>query len=160
MKNKRNVILILLLCFNFYFTEAQAIMRASIGTFGSSNQAGEVFLQHAAGQPTLVGNEKNENIGLRQGFIQPIQFIEEQNELDVTLFPNPNQGVFSFTVNQETNESFSYLLFDQKGKLLLQSEAPSNQLIPISIENPTTGMYHLKVSSGSRFSSFKINVIH
>lgn len=147
--------------FSFIYNgNAQTIVRSTIGSIGSSSQTGEVFLQHSAGQPTLVGNEKIENIGLRQGFIQPIQFIEEQNELDVTLFPNPNQGFFSFTVNQETNESFSYILFDQHGKLLLQSEALSNQLTPISIENPTTGMYHLKVSCGHRISSFKINVIH
>ena len=117
-----------------------------------------MFIQQTVGQASLVGNEKTENTGLRQGFIQPIQFLEEQNELNVLLYPNPNQGEFSFVVNENSDEPINYLLFDQNGKLLLQRETFTNQLTPISIVNPAPGMYHLKVYSGKRFSSFKVNV--
>jgi hypothetical protein len=138
---------------------SQQIIRSTIGSIGSSSQNGSVFIQQTAGQASLVGNEKTENTGLRQGFIQPIQFVEEQNELNVLLYPNPNQGEFSFVVNENADEPINYLLFDQNGKLLLQSETLPHQLTLISIENPAPGMYHLKVTAGKRFSSFKVNVI-
>lgn len=74
------------------------------------------------------------------------------------LYPNPNRGEFSFTVNENSEEQIYFLLFDQQGKILVESETLPNQLTPISIENPSPGMYHLKVISGKRFSSFKIIV--
>jgi hypothetical protein len=151
--------LFILSCFCLSNLNAQTIIRSSIGSIGSSGQNGTMFIQQTAGQASLVGNQKTENIGLRQGFIQPIQFVEEQNELNVLLYPNPNQGEFSFIVNENSEEPIHYLLFDQKGKMLLERETLPNLSTPISIENPAPGMYHLKVTSGQRFSSFKVNVI-
>ncbi len=159
MITKCKLFFLICFCFSLSNSKAQQIIRSSIGSLGSSVQNGSVFIQQTAGQASLVGNQKTENTGLRQGFIQPIQFIEEQNELNVLLYPNPNQGEFSFLVNQTSDEPINYLLLDQNGKLLLQSESLPNQLTPISIENPTPGMYHLKVNAGKRFSSFKVNVI-
>jgi hypothetical protein len=151
--------LFILSCFCLSNLKAQTIIRSAIGSIGYSGQNGEMFIQQTVGQASLVGNEKTENTGLRQGFIQPIQFLEEQNELNVLLYPNPNQGEFSFVVNENSDERINYLLFDQNGKLLLQCETFTNQLTPISIVNPAPGIYHLKVNSGKRFSSFKVNVI-
>jgi hypothetical protein len=137
---------------------AQTIVRSTIGSIGSSGKIEGIFIQQTAGQPALVGNQKSENTGLRQGFVQPMYFEEEQNELNVLLYPNPNRGEFSFTVNENSEEQIYFMLFDQQGKILVESETLSNQLTPVSIENPSPGMYHLKVISGKRFSSFKIIV--
>jgi hypothetical protein len=138
---------------------SQQILRSTIGSIGSSMGNGTVTIQQTAGQPAVVGNQKSENTGIRQGFVQPMYFEEEQNELNVLLYPNPNRGEFSFTVNENSDEQIDFMLFDQQGKILVENTTLPNQLTPISIENPSPGMYHLKVISGKRFSSFKVNVI-
>lgn len=140
-------------------SNAQIITRSSIGSFGSSANNDGITILQSVGQPALVNHENFEGTGLRQGFQQPIYFIEEQNELNVLLYPNPNQGEFSFIVDEATEIILQYQLFDQQGKLIFQGKTDSNLLTPIKIQQPTPGMYHLKVSDGTKNSSFKVNVI-
>ncbi len=157
MKNVSCLILCLIITSVFY---SQTITRSSIGSFGSSVSNDGITIQQTLGQPSIVTNEINEEgTGLRQGFQQPISFIEEQNELNVRLYPNPNLGEFSFIVEEDTEIKLQYQLFDQQGKLIFQGKTDSNLLTPISIQQPSPGMYHLKVSDGTNNSSFKVNVI-
>jgi hypothetical protein len=138
---------------------AQQISRSSISSSGMTEMKGGIIIQQSVGQPALVNHVNAEGTGLRQGFQQPIMFIEEQNELNVLLYPNPNQGDFSFIVEEDTEIKLQYQLFDQQGKLIFQGKTDSNLLTPISIQQPSPGMYHLKVSDGTKNSSFKVNVI-
>lgn len=138
---------------------AQQISRSSISSSGMTEMKGGIIIQQSVGQPALVNHVNVDGTGLRQGFQQPIYFIEEQNELNVRLYPNPNQGEFSFIVEEDTEIKLQYQLFDQQGKLIFQGKTDSNLLTPISIQQPTPGMYHLKISDGTNNSSFKVNVI-
>ena len=138
---------------------AQKIAHSVIGTLGAtSNSEGTIF-QQSIGQPAIVTNEKNDGTGLRQGFLQPFTFTIESNELNVNLFPNPNQGEFAFQVNVENDTKFNYQLFDQSGKLIEFNSAIGNTLVPVKISNPAQGLYHLQVSTEDKTSSFKIIVI-
>ena len=85
--------------------------------------------------------------------------MEEKNELNASLYPNPNRGDFSFIVYQESEGIIQYQLFDQNGKLLLQNSSEIKEFNPISIQNPSSGIYHLKIFDGYKNSSFKINII-
>jgi hypothetical protein len=138
---------------------AQKITHSVIGSLGSSSNTDGTIYQQSIGQPAIVTNEKNDGTGLRQGFIQPLTFTIERNDLNVILFPNPNQGDFAFQVNVDNNTKFNYQLFDQSGKLIEFSSAAGNSLVPVKISNPAQGLYHLKISTDSKTSSFKIIVI-
>ena len=140
---------------------AQEIVRSTIGAFGSSIGNGTISIQQTVGQPSATTFVKNEDgSALRQGFHQPYYYEIERNELNATIYPNPNNGQFSFQVDLQENESYTYLLLDQAGKEVLKNSSSGNQLTDVSIEQPATGMYHLQISSGNRISSFKISVIH
>ncbi len=138
---------------------SQRITNSVIGSLGSSSNTDGTIYQQSIGQPAIVTNEKNDGTGLRQGFLQPFTFTVESNELDVHLFPNPNQGEFAFQVNVENDAKFNYQLFDQSGKLIEFNSAVGNSLVPVKISNPAQGLYHLKVNTDSKTSSFKIIVI-
>ena len=139
---------------------AQRITHSVIGSLGSSSNTDGTIYQQSIGQPAIVTHEKSDNgTGLRQGFLQPFTFTVESNELDVHLFPNPNQGEFSFQVNVDNDTKFNYQLFDQSGKLIEFNSAIGNTLVPVKILNPAQGLYHLKVNTDSKTSSFKIIVI-
>ena len=147
-------------CFFFQIGYSQTITRSSIGTFGSTTNNDGITIQQSVGQPSLVNNEINEEgTGLRQGFQQPIYFEIESNELNATLYPNPNNGQFSFQAELEESVSYTYELYDQNGKLLEKNTAFGNTIVPVSILNPSAGMYHLKLSSGNKKSAFKVNII-
>lgn len=139
----------------------QYIFNSSVGAAGSSSVGSGIVLQQSIGQPSLITNEQSENgMGLRQGFIQPIWFEIESNELDVVLYPNPNKGDFSFKVNLSDNITYDYEILNVNGKLVLRAKGLGNELIKISITNPSSGMYHLKVISKEKTSAFKINIIN
>jgi hypothetical protein len=138
----------------------QEIVRTTIGSIGSSMGNGTVTVQQTAGQPSAISFVKNEDgSALRQGFHQPIIVETETNELNALIFPNPNNGNFSFQVDVAENIPFDYFLMDQQGKLILKESAAGNELIPLTIAQPAPGMYHLIISSQDKSSSFKISVI-
>jgi hypothetical protein len=122
---------------------------------------GTITIQQTAGQPSATSFVKNDDgSALRQGFHQPYYYEIEQDDLNATIFPNPNNGQFSFRVDLQENESFNYVLLDQNGKEILKNIGIGNQLTEVSMEQPATGLYHLQIISGKRISSFKISIIH
>lgn len=140
---------------------AQEIVRSTIGAFGSSIGNGTISIQQTVGQPSATSFVKNEDgSALRQGFHQPYYYEIERNDLNATIYPNPNNGQFSFQVDLSENESYNYVVLDQAGKEVFKNIGNGNQLTEVLIEQPATGLYHLQISSGKRISSFKISVIH
>jgi hypothetical protein len=121
---------------------------------------GTITIQQTAGQPSVTSFVKNDDgATLRQGFHQPYYYEIERNDLNAAIFPNPNNGQFSFQVAVDENVAFDYQLMDQQGRSVLKNSGSGNNLIEVNIEQPATGMYHLQIVSGDKSSSFKINVI-
>jgi hypothetical protein len=154
-----------LYAFSFLFSiifdgSTQTIVRSTIGSIGSSMGNGTVTVQQTAGQPSATSFITNENgSALRQGFHQPYYYEIERNDLNATIYPNPNNGQFTFQVAVDENVAFDYQLIDQQGRSVLKNSGSGNNLIEVNIEQPATGMYHLHIISGDKSSSFKINVI-
>ena len=141
-------LLLLLYLFISCSSFSQQIVRSTIGSIGSSMGNGTVTVQQTAGQPSATTFVKNENgSALRQGFHQPYYYEIERNDLNAAIFPNPNNGQFSFQVDLLENESYNYVLLDQNGKEILKNLGFGNQLTEVSIEQPATGLYHLQIST-------------
>ena len=157
----RLLLLFSLLASNSFTTFSQQIVRSTIGSIGTSMGNGTISIQQTAGQPSATTFVKNDDgSALRQGFHQPYYYEIERNDLNASIFPNPNNGQFSFQVDLLENESYDYIILDQAGKEVLKNSGSGNQLTEVSIVQPATGLYHLQISSGKRISSFKISVIH
>ena len=154
------ILTFLLVSIYSFTSNSQQIVRSTIGSIGSSMGNGIVTVQQTAGQPSATSFVKNENgSALRQGFHQPYYYEIERNDLNATIYPNPNNGQFSFQVAVDENVAFDYQLLDQQGRSVLKNSGSGNNLIEVNIEQPATGMYHLQIISGDKTSSFKINVI-
>ncbi|MCF8407664.1 MAG: T9SS type A sorting domain-containing protein [Crocinitomicaceae bacterium] len=141
-------------------TFSQQIVRSTIGSIGSSMGNGTLTVQQTAGQPgatTFV--KKEDGSAIRQGFHQPYFYEIERDDLNVTIYPNPNNGQFSFQVAVDENVTFDYQLIDQQGKSVLENSSCGSALIEVKMEQSSTGMYYLKIVSGDKISTFKINVI-
>ena len=136
-------------------------MHSTIGAIGSSSKHNGITIQQSVGQPALITNDKSSyGMGLRQGFIQPIWYEIESNELNVILYPNPNQGDFSFQLNIEEDVTYDFEIRDQQGKLVHIGKGLGNMLVNVSIDNPAPGIYHFSVRTEDKTSALKINVIN
>ncbi len=111
----------------------------------------------------FVQNNTNKEIGQAQLFIP--QFgsvgINENviEEVGATLFPNPSNGNFnlSFSDDEIVKEVSVY---NQFGELVYsQKQNTLNKLVIVSA-NLSTGLYNVKISSGSKVAIKKITIIN
>ena len=102
--------------------EAQKVARQVISPIGLSTDASGNYVSHTIGQSTPPASTVSSNVKLRQGFQQPPKVkIVQKNEktLGLTIYPNPNDGAFSLTVEtKEVDETYSYEIYDLIGKLI------------------------------------------
>ena len=158
MKTKQ-FLFVVSFCSSISLSFAQEIVRSTIGSIGTSMSNETITVQQTAGQPSAITYaQEKDGSAIRQGFHQPLIVQIESNELNALIFPNPNNGNFSFQVDVPENVVFDYVLVDQQGRLIVKNTDSGNEIIPITIENPAPGMYHLVISSQNMSSSFKISV--
>ena len=136
---------------------SQQIVRSSISSFGHSLKTENCSLQTTGGQSGLTNVTSNNGLYLRQGFNQPIEKVLFKNEtFQISVYPNPTTEYFQIQTNPE--QTYSYNLYDQMGKLIISKENVKG----VNLVNVTTysaGDYVLVLSSGTQNQSVKINLI-
>ena len=88
------------------------MLREVIGSSGNSGKTKGLALQATVGQSSLVSSEKiNDYLFLSQGFNKSRFVSKKIDDWEVYVFPNPNNGNFSFstTLNMEEKIDFSIL---------------------------------------------------
>jgi hypothetical protein len=129
---------------------AQEIQRSSINSGGHVARSEGIMLSQSIGQAAPVGRASADHITVRQGFQQPVSLERdtEQRIITIVLYPNPNDGNFSFTTDLNRDETFSYQIMDSQGKLILADQAVGGQETPVSIDQKVqTGTYILAIIS-------------
>ena len=135
---------------------SQTIGRSCIGVMGSSHSNEGLSITQTVGQASNTKSENNENLYLRQGFQQPIYIIEESNELNVSVFPNPTNGVFYVQINDVNIQEAFLTIQDQNGKILYEDKTSSNEKKQINLNNYSMGMYFLKIENNKKISTFMV----
>lgn len=77
---------------------------------------------------------------------EEISETEEQQELSV--YPNPNNGIFKIIVNDDESSSVVYQIYDDKGVMIKTDCYVENRDIDIS-DNPA-GIYLLRIIKGEK----------
>ena len=161
IKKKQNIRYIFILNIVFLVcliqsAHSQQIVRSSISSFGHSLKTENCSLQTTAGQSGLTNVTSNNGLYLRQGFNQPIEKVLFKNEtFQINVYPNPTTEYFQIQTNPE--QTYSYNLYDQMGKLIISKENVKG----VNLVNVTTysaGDYVLVLSSGTQNQSVKINL--
>jgi len=84
-----------------------------------------------------------------------INAIDDNNNREINIFPNPNDGVFYLKINNETLKTLS--LTDISGRLLWENNSPSaDKLVRIDVPENTEGIYLLKVVSENGIKIYKV----
>jgi len=151
-------LLILLFSLVISSSQAQSIVRSTLGSVGGSMSNEQMLIQQTIGQSAAISFvERPDGSSIRQGFHQPYYSVRsDKDDLEALVFPNPSQGLFEVVVDLPSTTLFLFQLTDSQGKLLKSGEGFGNQSIPFDIMQKSSGMYNLFVRSANLSSSFKI----
>ncbi len=160
MKTIRNISAILIISIMIIDVSAQTIGRSTLSAFGNTVANDGIFIQQTVGQPAAVSNHYAPNeIGIRQGFQQPLYFSVAHASLAVRVYPNPNNGQFSFSMTDGALLPFKYTLFDMHGKHILTGISEYNERVDIQLSAIESGIYHLQVYQNGVVGSYKVIVL-
>ena len=85
-------------------------------------------------------------------------FLSEPNQ--VSIFPNPSQGVFNllFNLKNPEGEDVSLEIFNNRGTLVTQTVYPktSNQIYTEELSGLPAGIYYLRIRSASLNTTRKL----
>lgn len=129
---------------------AQEIKRSSINSIGTSRSSENIRISQSVGQAGVTGTAVSNSTTLRQGFQQPLILTseDETREIQITVFPNPNNGEFTFLTNLADQEHFSYQIADAAGKILRKDNCVGGQRVEVQLASSTqSGAYTMFITT-------------
>ncbi|MGJ8591708.1 MAG: T9SS type A sorting domain-containing protein [Aquaticitalea sp.] len=92
--------------------------------------------------------------------VQAALGITEFGVGNFSIFPNPNSGQFTVSLNSSSTESVSVIVYDIRGRKVYDNnfENSSNFNQSINLNNVQSGIYLVKVSNGGKQATRKIIV--
>lgn len=84
---------------------------------------------------------------------------EKKNKIDINLFPNPNDGNFKVDMG-ETKGDFTFSLFNQNGKLVLEKKS-NDKIVSFNSKNLANGIYYLSVKDKKKLiANLPVSIIN
>ncbi len=127
----------------------QGIQRSTIGSIGNVIGNDDIALSQSVGQVSVHETIANEQVLLRQGFQQASNelYHNNANGLAISVFPNPNNGQFTISIDSMRSGNYTYRLVALSGQLIEEGETSSN-FSSINVSNKvTTGTYLLQLTA-------------
>lgn len=141
-------LLIIVVFFSSRDSFAQEIKRSSINSAGNTTSNSGIHLSQTIGQPSVFQKTSNEETELRQGFQQAI-VLKGKNDsktIHLVIYPNPNNGSFQLNTDLPRDYIFSFVIYDQNGKLLTDGNGVGGVEQLVTLPNQTeSGNYHLHI---------------
>ena len=132
------------------FAQLHHQMLSSQGSTSQTNNG--IIVTQTVGQQSVTGNYDNEYLKIGQGFQQAnwTRIIIEQTspEFEITIYPNPFDGIINIKHNSE--QDFSMNIFDPSGKLVYKNQinvtGPNQR---INLEQLPSGVYLIHLQSNN-----------
>ena len=147
----------LALIFNYLNAQVKEIETISAG--GGSSQNENLELSWTLGQLVIVTGELNEN-SVTQGFHQTVITItnlnEEENEIQLNVFPNPVDEVL--IIESPESNDFEYSIYSENGELVISGKlTDARNHISLTQLNRGTYILNVKDKNSSKLNSYKIS---
>jgi hypothetical protein len=128
--------------------KAQTVMPEVLSSSGGSGQSAQASIAWTIGEPVTTTVSDGTST-LTQGFQQPTLLIATaQNEINeltsLLIYPNPTADYVTVKMDQATQSSYSYRLFDSAGKLVSEGKATSANP-NISFQGLASGQYTISL---------------
>ena len=99
--------------------------------------------EHTSGQAHLTVNASS------TGF-------DELKNSGISIYPNPNNGIFNITNSNEKIQSIKIL--NTQGSVIYQKDKPGDNIIPVNISDYSKGIYILSINKNKKQLHYKIVV--
>lgn len=147
----------LALIFNYLNAQVKEIETISAG--GGSSQNENLELGWTLGQLVIVTGELNEN-SVTQGFHQTVITItnlnEEENAIQLNVFPNPVDEVL--IIESSESNDFEYSIYSENGELVISGKlTDARNHISLTQLNRGTYILNVKDKNSSKLNSYKIS---
>lgn len=84
--------------------------------------------------------------------------VEELEATGITVFPNPNSGVFNVALTENFGDNVTIELTSMSGQVIRTINSTNTGLISVNAGDVADGMYLVRVRSGKRVSTSRINI--
>jgi len=143
----------------FSLLSTGAYCQQTINVSGHSATVNGMKFDYSIGEMTLVSTEKNANLIVTQGFLQPNSSGSGANQSNpgsnplsgtdlVKVYPNPTENILFVESLENADAQISYQLFDASGKIVLSEKiewkAGPNKL-SLDLKNYAAGAYYLMI---------------
>lgn len=140
------------------FLSVTCFSQEVISTQGDTYSDGSNIIDYTIGETVIFTGSDGTN-DLTQGFHQTnwsfVGFEDLQNDLQVSIFPNPTSDQLTITTSK--NENYSYSIFDNSGRLVSDGKLMKEET-QIDVSNYATGQYSISIlsESGNQLKVFKL----
>ena len=136
----------------------------SVLSFGGSSavvtaDGHRYYLQQSIGQPGITGLLQNNNLQLRQGFIQPLAIslkVNSTGTIQATIFPNPFSDNIIISFAEEMTEPLYITLYDLNGRIVRFEKLGASPELFLDAGNLAPGAYFLRVNTTTKYFHSKI----
>jgi hypothetical protein len=101
-------------------------------------------------------NSSRSNTTAAKELPDPILQIDNRNAIDLTIYPNPSNGVFNVIFDEFSN--YTVEVFDMSGQKIFSNISATNSMI-IDLSNKADGQYLLKIMSENAVVTAKL-IVH
>ena len=130
---------------------SQRLMSSVISSFGGSTSSSGLYLSQTAGQEGRIDAANSGSLNLQQGFEKHF-FLKlghgnQLQKIELSLYPNPNQGNFYLSSNQTEFNAYSVGVYNTFGKLIYEAQLSYLNSSEITLPFIASGTYLVRVSS-------------
>ena len=128
-------------------SQAQTIVRQTIGSIGGSTATNSIYVASSVGQSFDV-TSSSAGFQYTPGFIQPqqLRLSQEAKQLSVQVFPNPSSDLVNIHSDFDV-ASVQLVVTDVQGRIVYQTTITSNILSTIDCSAWTKGTYFVTLSA-------------
>ena len=138
----------------------RSVLNASGGTSTLKTIDKSYRVQYSIGQQGPIGKIKSMIVNVRQGFIQPPNFIEKNSILDnilkVKISPNPFREALDVVFSEEIKNKIKVKIYDLMGKLVFDDELPIKTQHKIYLNSIPDSQFILRLEGKEKYFQTKI----
>ena len=160
---KISFILLIFISFISFISNSKdhrSVLNASGGTSTLKTIDKSYRVQYSIGQQGHIGKIKSMIVNVRQGFIQPPNFIEKNSILDnilkVKISPNPFREALDVVFSEEIKNKIKVKIYDLMGKLVFDDELPIKTQHKIYLNSIPDSQFILRLESKEKYFQTKI----
>ncbi len=154
----------------FCFLCGNVFAQQTLNVAGNTAKIKGMTFDYSIGEMIAVNTERNANLIVTQGMLQPISFGSVANNApgnttlsdlsdNIKVYPNPTTTLLYVEPTETTVSDYAYNLYDDTGKVVLNQNGKIQlglNKFSLDLQSFSAGSYYLVIKKSTETFSFKI----